>query len=131
MFTKSRYISLKNFCFGERGVCESDVKKVFVFRVKISSLIVMKIGSKVLHYAKLEGYEHRLGRLTVTKAVEKPVSRIVCSLEFESHFHMALQILSMTVILPGNHKCCDHSHCGTQKIKGRHFFLPLVTRRRR
>lgn len=48
----------------------------------------------------------------------KTGSHIVHCLEFESYFHMEFQILSMTVILPGNNKCFDHSHCEIPKIKG-------------
>lgn len=60
--------------------------------------------------------------------MEKPGSNIVHCLEFESHFHMELQILCMTVILPGNHKCLHHSHCGRPKIKGRPFFASSYKR---
>lgn len=67
-FVKSIYISLKNFCWGlgKEGVRVRVMWKVFAFRIKISCLIVLKIESKVLNYAELEGCEHGLGRLAVT-----------------------------------------------------------------
>lgn len=58
--------------------------------------------------------------------MEKTGSHIVHCLEFESYFHIEFQILSVTVILPGNNKCFDHSHCGRPEIKG--FFTSSYKR---
>lgn len=110
---QSTYISLESI-FWDLG--EGWVWVMWkVFSVKTSCLIVLKIRTKVLNYAKLEGCERRVDGLAVAKAMEKPGGHIIHCLEFVPHSHMQLQILSVTVILPGNDKCLDHSRCGDQR----------------
>lgn len=55
-----------------------------VFRVKTLCLILLRVGTKVLNCAELEGCEHRFEGLAVSDTMEKPGSHVVHCLELVS-----------------------------------------------